>query len=1035
MPNKFKSAARNYTNSNKFLDDYEKLLKKNTGSSLLFAQDTGFNPAYNLTNQQVVAPEVQGGLSAPQMSTNYQPQATSSQRQYAPLPEAVAPTEQQGQAPADWTLPENPTANEMLEAIFKAAWEPQLPTTEDLQARYEQTGEAYPVMSMADGTVKYSDGSIQQPTPDTPPMPIASMENGTVLWSDGFTREMPADGLSGYLAGVSGLSQFIFGKDQTVTQQYGNYNPSLEPGSGYNYGTDFRTRDLQQRELYAPVQMKVVQVLNDDGTRWGDTSGHQGYGNSVLVQLPTGEMIRLSHLSTTGQFNVGDTLQPGDLIGTPGATGNTSGEHLDVEYYNTEGKLDNPNNFKQNASQYSIANNIVGTSPYQSQSIAPQSQAPLQSTEQPIQPQQPVQQPQQAPQQEMPAFTSPLFDSTANALDSASAGTGRLLDTVNKPIQQAAQQVGASTAGAINTLNPTGQFDLGITEKLQGNDPLANQKLAGTAEMVGKSTGIPEMGVSEAAQKGGLTGAVRQLAGNAVDTVSTPLKKLGVPDFGISEAIAGGRTVNTDKNLAPQSFAYGADGTPVASVEPNYAGVLSKNVSNVVNEAKNAGSNLISAAAKSVDDYANKVTAKAGEGIAQLKQGASDISKNVFDKPQVADIGAKRVIGEDGSQGVNQAPSSLLDMNKVGATNDNRDAFFKYGGAEVYKNLLNPGVDSNYRGALDLNLFKDSAFTSADTVGNIFGSSSLGKAATEKYKSNETAKYPLMSFNPEGYKDLLNWEVGYNKDEVNKYNDSVRSSTDQFNSENSAKVGQYNNAVTDYLKSIPSVISGVNWQIGTPKSGRNAFADAPLLYKTPKPQVDQSLMSLAPTPSRAGNVFTNTKSETNQSPTIDRTLMSNSPAISIPKPQLSSAPKISSSRPIFNPSLEDYLNNGKTADQWYAETGRQSEADAKGGVAKATQAYFDAKADAYRQGNPSTNSSESPQAVQSNAVSNAISAAAEGKKYISNTGNIIPNYTPAKANMTDRGTGLPVVAKNTPYPVMSMADGRVKYSDGSIRSN
>jgi len=40
----------------------------------------------------------------------------------------------------------------------------------------------------------------------------------------------------------------------------------------------------------------------------------------------------------------------------------------------------------------------------------------------------------------------------------------------------------------------------------------------------------------------------RQAAGNTLDVVSTPFKKIGAPDFGISEWIAGGPTTNTQYN-------------------------------------------------------------------------------------------------------------------------------------------------------------------------------------------------------------------------------------------------------------------------------------------------------------------------------------------------------------------------------------------------------------------------------------------------------------------------------------------------------
>ncbi len=52
----------------------------------------------------------EGGLSAPEYSTNYQP----TKRNYPMLPEVP-----EGEVLGDWTLPENPTAEQMLQAFFK----------------------------------------------------------------------------------------------------------------------------------------------------------------------------------------------------------------------------------------------------------------------------------------------------------------------------------------------------------------------------------------------------------------------------------------------------------------------------------------------------------------------------------------------------------------------------------------------------------------------------------------------------------------------------------------------------------------------------------------------------------------------------------------------------------------------------------------------------------------------------------------------------------------------------------------------------
>lgn len=113
-------------------------------------------------------------------------------------------------------------------------------------------------------------------------------------------------------------------------------------------------------------------------------------------------------------------------------------------------------------------------------------------------------------------------------------------------------------------------------------------------------------------------------------------------------------------------------------------------------------------------------------------------------------------------------------------------------------------------------------------------------------------------------------------------------------------------------------------------------------------------------------------------------------------------------------SLEDYLRMGKTKEQYYAETGQQSTLDQ---INRAPWNYTGSQM------------SVGPQ----QGASNAIAAASQGKQYVAPSGNAIPNYSQAGANMTDASTGLPVVGRQAPYPIARMADGRTRYSDGSIR--
>ena len=913
--------------SREFLKNLEELMKRNKGGFGAMAFDVGSNKPYRL-----------GGRVQP-IGTET-PSFSWTPGQVTPAPELIPQNFQYAGGLGDVlgaSLPDSPTANQMLDAIFNAAWSPELPTTEQLAERERQTGEAYPVQSMNDGTVRYSDGSIRQVDQSRPPMPIASMADGTVLWNDGFTREMPPGGLSRYLAGVSGLSQFVFGREQTVTQPFSNYNPEMGYASGMHQGVDYRTRDYQG-DLYAPVQMRVVQTISAE-------SGSP-YGNSVLLELPSGEMIRLSHLSSLGQFQDGQVLNPGDIIGAPGSTGNSTGEHLDVEYYNAQGQLDNPNNFRENVAQYSVANQIMGVSPYQSSQPQQSSQVTQQTnTQTPLQ-----------------TAAGPVSTPVSDAMASVGQIPQMAAQTI-EPVKQAA-------ATTINQANPTGNFDLGITESLQGNPTASKEALSNTIATTGNKLNLPEMQVSEAAQSGGLTGALRQLAGNVVDIASTPLKKIGVPDTGFSEAIAGGPTVNTGANFIPANAMETGTQSRVPTRQ-DYGQVLGANTSNVEDQ----------------------LAAKAGEGINAIKgagQGIKNLIQTGIDK-----FTPRRVVG-DQSGSIAQEVGDTAQKVATQPKGDIRDPFFKMGGAQLYSKYVAPNAEQQKGGALSLDLFSPDFFQNPDNVANVFGSTSMGEAATSKYKASEANKYPLSSFSPMSYGDA-------------SWSDEYRSAVDRYNQEGKSQTDRYNKSILDYLGSIPSVLKSTFSFQDTPKptSPRLSFGSITKTDATPN-------MSYAVSPQMS---FNRSTPQMSVAPSAKAT----APQMSFARtnaPQMSIAPKMSLAKPQAPQrqlSLDDYLRMGKTREQYYAETGQQSTMDAM----KSSGQWNDA--------------GKQMSVGPTQGVTNAIGAASAGQTYISPSGNAIPNYSPANANMTDASTGLPVTGKPAPYAIASLANGKTLYSDGSIR--
>lgn len=130
-----------------------------------------------------------------------------------------------------------------------------------------------------------------------------------------------------------GLAFKILSQGGPITQQFGNYNPSLYRGinqSMTNTGVDIGVPTGTGVNLPDGV-WKILEAIKG--------GFNKGYGNSVLAQnTKTGEKLRFSHLSdVAAQLN--QMLQGGSRIGATGATGNVTGPHLDLEYYNQQGKL------------------------------------------------------------------------------------------------------------------------------------------------------------------------------------------------------------------------------------------------------------------------------------------------------------------------------------------------------------------------------------------------------------------------------------------------------------------------------------------------------------------------------------------------------------------------------------------------------------------------------------------------------------------------------------------------------------------------
>lgn len=145
-------------------------------------------------------------------------------------------------------------------------------------------------------------------------------------------------------------------------------NSSLADLYGKNVGTYEGNRwyDLAGKlwdAIVAPPGAKVIAIhaVEWDGTvsvfeEWKGAMSKKdpGWGNSVLLQLPDGSKMRLSHLQDIS-VNLGETLAGGQALWTRGNTGNVLGKngetltaeqkaagrgaHVDVEIFDPSGKL------------------------------------------------------------------------------------------------------------------------------------------------------------------------------------------------------------------------------------------------------------------------------------------------------------------------------------------------------------------------------------------------------------------------------------------------------------------------------------------------------------------------------------------------------------------------------------------------------------------------------------------------------------------------------------------------------------------------
>lgn len=111
----------------------------------------------------------------------------------------------------------------------------------------------------------------------------------------------------------------------------GTYSLGDGLGAGRNHGG----QDMPANEgdpVMAAKAGKIVEVSVDP----------EGWGNYVTIEHDGGIKTRYAHLSAYGEYQVGETVNAGDIVGKVGSTGRSTGPHLHFEMLAADGSKMEP---------------------------------------------------------------------------------------------------------------------------------------------------------------------------------------------------------------------------------------------------------------------------------------------------------------------------------------------------------------------------------------------------------------------------------------------------------------------------------------------------------------------------------------------------------------------------------------------------------------------------------------------------------------------------------------------------------------------
>lgn len=283
-----------------------------------------------LQEQQRIA-GMQPGSGVEQVSIDIpslqQPQKTDLPDTVLPGPSLLdmAMAKKMKQAPSS-VQPQQPSSEQMSQPVPQQSLPPQNKPPEQFMA---ETGQQSALDQMGKEGVK----PVFQPTVQPQSQPAQSVA----------AQPLPQKEL---MQIPEGRQQTILGASAPITQKFGNRNSIEKYSGGVNYGVDIAVP--RGTPLAAPPgKWKVVEAYDGasvEGPNNKEGGSNRGYGNSVLLQnADTGEKMRFSHLQVGGVgVKPGQEIEGGTVFGKTGASGNTAGrtgQHLDWEYYDKNGKI------------------------------------------------------------------------------------------------------------------------------------------------------------------------------------------------------------------------------------------------------------------------------------------------------------------------------------------------------------------------------------------------------------------------------------------------------------------------------------------------------------------------------------------------------------------------------------------------------------------------------------------------------------------------------------------------------------------------